>query len=354
MYNRATTQIRLKDGLTEHIGNNIGVKQGCVLSPTLFKLFINDMHKLFDKQCDPAKPRRFPSPPRLHRRSMTESSSDRSPVRKRAPARGASQPSGQSHDQLASDFQLLRAQMASLVAAQSSPPGTVPEVQAAPVPAPIPPPPPPPPATSTSTSTALSLDAVMQAIVTAATSSAAASATALAAASSANVTGVVNGCLLGATMSPEHQKIVTEDKFLNLPMLDKEEYEEQVGSQLKYKQPKTFSLWLDLFLQYASVRMQAHPADGPHLLGYIQIMKNLAEKEEPAVWVKYDSDFRKLKASNSDLPWGDLHVQLLYKYLPGRLTSTAVPAKEAPTMSRGPGGRWQRAHFLPASGWTPA
>jgi hypothetical protein len=55
MYNRATTQIRLKDGLTEHIGNNIGVKQGCVLSPTLFKLFINDMHKLFDKQCDPAK-----------------------------------------------------------------------------------------------------------------------------------------------------------------------------------------------------------------------------------------------------------------------------------------------------------
>jgi hypothetical protein len=70
--------------------------------------------------------------------------------------------------------------------------------------------------------------------------------------------------------------------------------------------------------------MQAHPTDGPHLLGCIQIIKNLTEKEESVVWQKFDSDFRKLKASNVRMLWGDLNVQMLYKYLPGRNNSTAA------------------------------
>jgi hypothetical protein len=156
-------------------------------------------------------------------------------------------------------------------------------------------------------------------------------------------------------MSEEHQKLVREGKFLDLPHLDKEEYEEKVGTQIKWKQPKSFSLWLDLFLQYASVRIQAHPSDGPHLLGYIQIIKNLAEKEETVVWQKYDTDFRKLKASNPAMLWGDLNVQMLYKYLPGRNTSTPAPAKESTssTSTRGSGARSQRVPFRAPSGGTP-
>ena len=55
MYSKATVSVKLPGGTTEYFTSTLGVKQGCVLSPTLFKLFVNDMPDIFDHSCSPAK-----------------------------------------------------------------------------------------------------------------------------------------------------------------------------------------------------------------------------------------------------------------------------------------------------------
>ena len=53
MYQNISYKIKLKDGYLDPITSNLGLKQGCPLSPMLFNLYIDDMKDIFDEQCDP-------------------------------------------------------------------------------------------------------------------------------------------------------------------------------------------------------------------------------------------------------------------------------------------------------------
>ena len=45
--------VKLTAGLSQPFVTAVGVKQGCVLSPLIFNLFINDLPDHYDDQCDP-------------------------------------------------------------------------------------------------------------------------------------------------------------------------------------------------------------------------------------------------------------------------------------------------------------
>lgn len=53
MYETISYKIKLKDGYLDPIKSNLGLKQGCPLSPMLFNLYIDDVKDIFDAQCDP-------------------------------------------------------------------------------------------------------------------------------------------------------------------------------------------------------------------------------------------------------------------------------------------------------------
>ena len=50
MYSEVTYSVKLESGLTDHVLSNIGVKRGCILSPLLFNVFVNDLPHCFEME----------------------------------------------------------------------------------------------------------------------------------------------------------------------------------------------------------------------------------------------------------------------------------------------------------------
>ena len=55
MYEKTMYSIKLKKGHLGALQSNLGLKQGCPLSPILFNLYIDDIDVVFRDNCDPVE-----------------------------------------------------------------------------------------------------------------------------------------------------------------------------------------------------------------------------------------------------------------------------------------------------------
>ena len=53
MYEKTKYSIKVKGGYLNPISSNLGLRQGCPLSPMLFNLYIEDIKEIFDDSSDP-------------------------------------------------------------------------------------------------------------------------------------------------------------------------------------------------------------------------------------------------------------------------------------------------------------
>ena len=55
MYSNVLYRVKIDGMLSSPIQSNVGVKQGCVLSPLLFNVFLSDLPEIFTYECDPVR-----------------------------------------------------------------------------------------------------------------------------------------------------------------------------------------------------------------------------------------------------------------------------------------------------------
>ena len=52
MYRKLKSCVKVNEGLTEYFECNIGTRQGCISSPIIFSLFINDLVSFLRSECE--------------------------------------------------------------------------------------------------------------------------------------------------------------------------------------------------------------------------------------------------------------------------------------------------------------
>ena len=55
MYREVSFSVKFTEDETAPLTSKVGVNQGCILTPTLFSLYINDLAWIFDSLCEPTK-----------------------------------------------------------------------------------------------------------------------------------------------------------------------------------------------------------------------------------------------------------------------------------------------------------
>ena len=55
MHDKALYCVKVEGFISDSFSSNVGVKQGCVLSPLLFNIFLSDLPDIFSNECDPAR-----------------------------------------------------------------------------------------------------------------------------------------------------------------------------------------------------------------------------------------------------------------------------------------------------------
>ena len=55
MYEKVSFSVKCEGGLTDDFDTTDGVKQGCILSPFFFNVFLSDLPSIFDNTCDPVQ-----------------------------------------------------------------------------------------------------------------------------------------------------------------------------------------------------------------------------------------------------------------------------------------------------------
>ena len=53
MYHSVSYILKLNNAVLDPITSKLGLRQGGVLSPLLFNLFVDDIKQVFDETCDP-------------------------------------------------------------------------------------------------------------------------------------------------------------------------------------------------------------------------------------------------------------------------------------------------------------